>query len=95
MRPQKQQYYIAIIREETTRLVNSLPLKERTLVTSYGRDTDLYFGYLWWELQLPRDDRFDSMTLAEAAALEYAVMERIIYRAFGAGGSNAAPAITY
>ncbi|KAI6360825.1 hypothetical protein MCOR25_006627 [Pyricularia grisea] len=90
------EYYIAIIREETTRLVNSLPLKERTLITSYGRDTDLYFGYLWWELQLPRDDRFDGMTLAEAAALEYAVMERIICRAFGAGGSNTAPAaITY
>ncbi|TLD22150.1 hypothetical protein PspLS_08094 [Pyricularia sp. CBS 133598] len=90
------EYYIAIIREETTRLANSLPLKERTLVTSYGRDTDLYFGYLWWELQLPRNDRFDGMTLAEAAALEYAVMERIICRAFGGGSSNnVAGVITY
>jgi hypothetical protein len=76
------QYYIAVIREESTRLVNSLPLNSRATVARHGNDTDPYFGFFWWELQYPRGAEFDNMTLAAAALQEYTVIERILTRAF-------------
>ncbi|KAL8318310.1 hypothetical protein RB597_005540 [Gaeumannomyces tritici] len=76
------EYYVAVIREETYRALNGLAINERANVTSHGQDVDTYFGYLWRELNIPRGQDFDDMTLAAAAQQELAVIERIICRAF-------------
>ncbi|KAL1846485.1 hypothetical protein VTK73DRAFT_280 [Phialemonium thermophilum] len=76
------EWYIAIIREESNRFVNALSLSTRTQIQQRARDTDGYFGYFWLEVGFPVGPAFDSLTLAEAAVLEFKALERIFARAF-------------
>lgn len=78
----KIQWYIAIIREETTRLVNSLSLGERDRILRRGQETAGYFGYFWLECNLPSGPAFDNITLAQLSSIEFAALDRIFARAF-------------
>jgi hypothetical protein len=76
------EWYIAIIREETTRSVYRKPLNEQYEIQAKGAMTKLYFGYLWYELNLPSGKEFDNLTLRDLARRELAAMERTLRRAF-------------
>ncbi|TDZ15410.1 hypothetical protein Cob_v011556 [Colletotrichum orbiculare MAFF 240422] len=75
------EWYIAVIREETCRVLELQPLQERNQTRSLGESTDGYFGYLWRELNHPVGPAFDNLTLAQLALSEYQTMEFIIRRA--------------
>lgn len=76
------EWYIAILREDTTRHVCRKPIAERAGIQATAAHTNLYFGYLWYELALPSGREFDNLTLRELARRELAVMERALRRAF-------------
>ncbi|KLU90524.1 hypothetical protein MAPG_10377 [Magnaporthiopsis poae ATCC 64411] len=76
------EYYIAIIREETIKKVNSLSYDERAHLANLAQNVDKTFGYLWWELALPTGQAFDDLTLGQAARHELYIIERILTRAF-------------
>jgi hypothetical protein len=76
------QWYIAIVREESIRYVNSMPLNMRTQIQAKGQSTDGYFGFFWFEVGYPSGPSFDMMTLGAAALLEFSALERIMRRAF-------------
>lgn len=59
----------------------SRPLKERSDLQEKGDDTDLYWGYFWAEVGYSMGPQFDSMTLAQAAHIEFSAIERILSRA--------------
>lgn len=76
------EWYIAIIREGTTRHVNRKPINERTSIeVAARRVSSLYFGHLWYEIGYPSGVEFDQMTLHQAAALELSAIERVLQRA--------------
>ncbi|KAF3760054.1 hypothetical protein M406DRAFT_270108 [Cryphonectria parasitica EP155] len=75
------EWYIAIIREETNRTVaQSLPNVQSELQRQ-GRQTSLYWGYLWKEVSHPYGPGFDNMTLAEMAHREFSALSNILRRA--------------
>ncbi|KAL2260121.1 hypothetical protein VTK26DRAFT_5986 [Humicola hyalothermophila] len=76
------EWYIAIIREDTTRLIHSKPITERCEIQAIGSYTQLYFGYMWYEMALPTGKELDNLTLRQLARLELAVVERALRRAF-------------
>jgi hypothetical protein len=76
------EWYIAIIREETTRNIFRESVAQRNEIQAKACNTDLYFGYLWYEMNLPTGKEFDQITLRELARREVAAMERIFRRAF-------------
>ncbi len=76
-----QQYYIAIIREETCRAVDELPISEKQRIQQLGSNTSGYWGYFWHELAYPVGPEFDGMTLAEAARRELDTVDAILCRA--------------
>ncbi len=69
------------MREETTRGVNSLGLSEATRIRDEAQ-TDMYWGYFWWEAAFPKGPAFDAATLAEMAAQELETLQRIFVRVF-------------
>ncbi|GAB1312289.1 hypothetical protein MFIFM68171_02499 [Madurella fahalii] len=75
------EWYIAIVREESTRFVHSKPLNEQSDIEAKGMKTNLYFGYMWHELDLPSGREFDKLTLRELARRELVAMERALRRA--------------
>ncbi|KAM7205678.1 hypothetical protein V8F33_001004 [Rhypophila sp. PSN 637] len=76
------EWYIAIIRDETTRSVNDTDLTERTRIQEVaGKLSTNYFGFLWYEIGYPDGPEFDQMTLHEAAMKELSAIERILKRA--------------
>jgi hypothetical protein len=75
------EWYIAILREETTRSVLRKSIQERTQIQAIGNQTELYFGYLWYELGFPPGKQFDNLSLREVARRELEAMERILRRA--------------
>lgn len=76
------EWYIAVIREETTRHVNRMEIIKRSGIESVAHGlTSRYFGYLWHEIGFPSGVEFDQMTLHQAAALELSAMERVLRRA--------------
>ncbi|KAL2020497.1 hypothetical protein VTK56DRAFT_8382 [Thermocarpiscus australiensis] len=79
------EWYIAVIREETTRFVDRQPLSLRAQILARASGSSLYFGYLWYEIGLPTGKELDKMTLREVAHLELAAMERALRRAFPPG----------
>lgn len=58
-----------------------LPIEHRSWVQEKGRDTDLYWGFFWAEVNYLLGPDFDRMTLAYAAYAELSAMERILNRA--------------
>lgn len=76
------EWYVAVIREQSSRDILSLPLRERAELQHQAEQTDMYWGYFWAEVGYVMGPQFDDLTLAEAAKLEFAAIERILNRAF-------------
>ncbi|KAL0937900.1 uncharacterized protein CTRU02_207631 [Colletotrichum truncatum] len=74
-------WYIAVIREETSRFLETQPFQEKSQTRAIGDATDGYFGYFWRELNHHAGPAFDSVTLSQLAMHEYQTMESIIRRA--------------
>ncbi|KAM7201394.1 hypothetical protein V8F20_004858 [Naviculisporaceae sp. PSN 640] len=76
------EWYIAIIREETTRYFSQRSIQERSELDAVSKQVNFaYFGYLWSEIGYPSGPEFDRMTLREAAMLELSAIERVLKRA--------------
>ncbi|KAH6855302.1 hypothetical protein B0I37DRAFT_388952 [Chaetomium sp. MPI-CAGE-AT-0009] len=75
------EWYIAIIREETTRYIHRKHIVERNEIQRTSCYTSLYFGYIWYEIGLPTGNELDNLSLHEVARCELAVIERAIRRA--------------
>ena len=77
------EWYIAIIREETTRFVNLKAVSERTEIINKATkmDSNGYFGFLWHEIGFPTGDEYDNMTLKQAMEKEMRAVEESIKRA--------------
>ncbi|RYP56724.1 hypothetical protein DL771_011663 [Monosporascus sp. 5C6A] len=75
------EYYIALVREETQRRVDEMPISEKQRVQEISQGTDDYWGYFWLEVDYPFGPAFDDMTLAEAARRELSTIEAILRRA--------------
>ncbi|KAL2198807.1 hypothetical protein P885DRAFT_67949 [Corynascus similis CBS 632.67] len=76
------EWYIAVVREETTRYVQRKHLNERNEILRTACYTSLYFGFIWYELGLPTGKDLDNLTLRQAAQCELAVIERALRRVF-------------
>lgn len=85
------QYYIALVREETSRCAASSPLTERAELQRRAQDTDDYWGFFWHELGLRPGQQLDSLTLGQMAHMELAALERVIRRALGGPEPGAIP----
>lgn len=77
----RQQYYIAIIREETTQTVEDMSIQAKAELAKLASDTDGYWGYFWREVGYSIGPEFDRLSLAEAANKEWAAMDHILRRA--------------
>ncbi|KAK1671948.1 hypothetical protein BDP55DRAFT_635370 [Colletotrichum godetiae] len=75
------EWYLAVIREETTRNLEMQSFQEKCQTCNIGDATDGYFGFFWRELNLRVGPDFDRMTLATLAMHEYQTLEAIIRRA--------------
>ena len=75
------EWYISVIREETTRYVHGKHIVERNEIQRTGHYTSLYFGYIWYEIGLPRGKELDNLTLHDVALRELEIIERIFRRA--------------
>ncbi|KAB5559811.1 hypothetical protein GE09DRAFT_1220480 [Coniochaeta sp. 2T2.1] len=81
-------YYIALIREETTRMVDALPPMLRRQVRAKASDTDPFFGFFWAVAGFPSGDEFDSMSLHKCSALELNAIDTVLGRALPGGGQG-------
>jgi hypothetical protein len=81
-------WYIATIRNETTRYVHSKSDAERAEVQRTGSYTSLYFGYIWYELGLPTGKALGNFTLRQVARHELEVLKQILRRVFPSDGYN-------
>lgn len=54
---------------------------DRTFLQEKSEETDMYWGYFFAELGYMFGPSFDQMTLSQAAAAEFAAVERILNRA--------------
>jgi hypothetical protein len=84
------EWYIAVIREETTRYVQSKHIVERNEIQRTSYYTSLYFGFIWYEIGLPAGKELDNLSLHEVARRELAIIERALRRALPLGPSNEA-----
>jgi hypothetical protein len=81
------EWYIAMIREESSHFVMSLPIMDSQAVQAAGRTRELFWGYYWWELTqpqgpLPKYKPFLKMSLHDIARVELSVTEQILRRCF-------------
>ncbi|KAH6688908.1 hypothetical protein F5X68DRAFT_204582 [Plectosphaerella plurivora] len=84
-RTDREQWYVAIIREETTRLREVLPLATRNYIQSCTeQETDSYFGDFWVEVHRPAGAAFENETVANCIDREIICIERVLRRALGA-----------
>ncbi|KAI0848179.1 hypothetical protein F5Y00DRAFT_262815 [Daldinia vernicosa] len=79
------EYYIALIRAETSRVVDNLGISRKRALKLEQSKTSDYWGFFWCEMDLPSGAAFDNMTLADVAALEWDAIEKIIRRAITGG----------
>ncbi|KAI0395195.1 hypothetical protein F5Y17DRAFT_221286 [Xylariaceae sp. FL0594] len=79
------EWYIAIIREETNRVVQNLNISQRMPLQKLLKETDAYWGYFWAEVNLPLGPKFDKMTLHECNEREWQAVEKILTRAIQGG----------
>ncbi|KAK1580326.1 uncharacterized protein LY79DRAFT_592295 [Colletotrichum navitas] len=75
------EWYIAIVREETVRFLETQSFQDKVQTRTVGNETDAYFGFFWRELNHPAGPDFDGMTLSQLAMREYQTLESIIRRA--------------
>ncbi|KAK4174728.1 hypothetical protein QBC36DRAFT_242713 [Triangularia setosa] len=75
------EWYIALIREETVRFVGTLPEDEQAAIKERAQDDSLYFGYMWYEIQLPQGKGLADMTLRDVAKKELEAIKRALRRA--------------
>lgn len=75
-----QQWYIAIIREETHRTVGLQLPNIQAQIQKEGTLTNLYWGFYYKELNLPHGPVFDNLTLAQIADLEFSCITNILSR---------------
>ncbi|RWA14186.1 hypothetical protein EKO27_g932 [Xylaria grammica] len=87
------EWYIAVIRTETTRVVQSLDIHQRMPLQGMMEHLDGYWGFFWAEVNFPTGRAWDNMSLAECSRLEWQAIERIITRAIQ--GGNIPPSYTY
>lgn len=83
--PGLEQWYIAVIREQTQRDMLTRQHSERTILQERSLETDMYWGYFWTELGYSFGPAFDHMTLSQAAHAEFSAVERILARALPCG----------
>ncbi|KAJ4018010.1 hypothetical protein NW752_001920 [Fusarium irregulare] len=76
-------WYIRLIREQTTRDILVRPIHERTSIQETLKDTDDYWGYFYYEVSYVQGPQFDEMSLGHCAYLELSAIERILGRALG------------
>ncbi|KAI1633431.1 hypothetical protein F4809DRAFT_623261 [Biscogniauxia mediterranea] len=79
------EFYIAVIREETNRTVDSLNIGQKIALQNRSAGTNGYFGYLWAEVDFPSGPAFDRMTLAEVNYRELQAIDSILRRAVEGG----------
>ncbi|PNP59272.1 hypothetical protein FNYG_14968 [Fusarium nygamai] len=77
------EWYIRLIREQSTRDVLVRPIHERTVIQETLKETDEYWGYFFNEVNYIQGPQFDQMTLGQCAYLELSAIERILGRALG------------
>ena len=90
------EWYIAIIREETERFVNRMPISERSVIEAKQRECAHqagnimynnkeairgYFGYLWREIAFPQGPAYDNLSLKACAEMEMRAIEGVLTRA--------------
>ncbi|KAM0415730.1 hypothetical protein ACHAPT_013315 [Fusarium lateritium] len=76
-------WYIRILREQSTRDVLVRPITERTAIQETIKDTDEYWGYFFQEVGYTQGPHFDFTTLKQCAILEFTAIERLLTRALG------------
>ncbi|KAK3364430.1 hypothetical protein B0T25DRAFT_442365 [Lasiosphaeria hispida] len=78
------EWYIAVIREETTRHMGtqSLTYRRNAFQLRDAAQERGYFGFLWLELGFPEATELGKMTLKEVAMREIAMIEGVLSRAF-------------
>ncbi|KAK7946463.1 uncharacterized protein PG986_010784 [Apiospora aurea] len=75
------EYYIAIIRDESTRHAESHELSVKMELSNMQACTSGYWGYFWHEVGYHTMKNFDKLTLHEAAKMELSAVDRILRRA--------------
>ncbi|KAJ4310910.1 hypothetical protein N0V84_010731 [Fusarium piperis] len=76
-------WYIRIIREQSTRDVLVRPISERTAIQETLKETDEHWGYFFQEVGYSQGPGFDFMTLKQCALMEFSAIERLLTRALG------------
>ncbi|KAI0862882.1 hypothetical protein F4860DRAFT_522847 [Xylaria cubensis] len=82
------EWYIAVIRAETNRVVQSLDISQRMPLQGMmqgPKGIDGYWGFFWAEANFPVGRDWDNLSLAECSRLEWQAIERIITRAIQGG----------
>ncbi|KAK2075490.1 hypothetical protein P8C59_009613 [Phyllachora maydis] len=75
------EYYIALIREGTSAVVEAMPKMQSKDIVALGKQTELYFGYLFWEMNIPRTGQeIDQLTLHRLAEMEMEAIEAALRR---------------
>ncbi|KAK3311493.1 uncharacterized protein B0T15DRAFT_490101 [Chaetomium strumarium] len=80
------EWYIAAIRNETTRYIHTKSDTELAEIQRTGYHTSLYFGYIWYELGLSAGDALGSLTLRQVARHELQVLKQTLRRVFPPAG---------
>ncbi|KAI0447193.1 hypothetical protein F4803DRAFT_558879 [Xylaria telfairii] len=86
------EWYIAIIRTETNRVVQSLDISHRRPLEGMMQGLDGYWGFFWAEVNFPTGWDWDNLSLAACSRLEWQAIERIVTRAIQ--GGNIPPSYT-
>ncbi|KAI1755812.1 hypothetical protein F4782DRAFT_538262 [Xylaria castorea] len=86
------EWYIAVIRAETNRVVQSLDISQRMPLQGMMQGLDGYWGFFWAEVNFPIGHDWDSLSLAACSRFEWQAIERIITRAIQ--GGNIPPSYT-
>ncbi|KAI1417185.1 hypothetical protein F5Y13DRAFT_185255 [Hypoxylon sp. FL1857] len=80
------EYYIALIREETNRIVDRLSVRRQAELQKQQAATSDYWGFFWKEIIYPPvGPAFDNLTLDDLAGLEWAAIDRCLRRALQGG----------
>ncbi|KAI0201851.1 hypothetical protein F4808DRAFT_469166 [Astrocystis sublimbata] len=79
------EWYIAVIRDETTRVVQSLDIPRRMPLENMSQHLDGYWGFFWAEANFPVGPEWDNLSLAECSRREWRAIEQIITRAVQGG----------
>ncbi|KAI1433690.1 hypothetical protein GGR50DRAFT_705123 [Xylaria sp. CBS 124048] len=79
------EFYIALIRAETTRVVEKLSLAHRMALRGNVQNQDGYWGFYWAEVDFPTGKVWDDMSLAECYKEENRAICQILTRAVQGG----------